>query len=274
MLLLIVTTCAAAAKLTDSLPIEQYFMQQGKQFSRGKVEKFLRGQDSFADLAGGSRAYRLTSGGIAATIWSINLGISIYQFTALYQAIERQEPLVMPLQEFSTPLMIGGEIATFVQQRLSYRSDFLLHKAALKYNRQLQLRRYPDSLFSLKIEKAKFGVYRQDRLFLPDHVVYAVLRENEQSRSLSNWSLMFRETAQPVQAFGAMFLAYALIGFLVPEGVDPRVRSTQLSVGLSLTGFGIINGIVSWAIRKNAIEKYNESVTPSDEQPGIIEERD
>ncbi len=266
-----VAAMAGARPLSDSLPLEAYYRQSGKSFSRWKVERFLRSEESTANLAGRSRGYRLAAAGIGATIWSVNLGVSIYQFTSLFRAIERGEPLVIPLQNLGTPLMIGGEIASFVQARLKTRSDFLIHKAALEHNRQLQLRLFPDSVFSLKLEKMKFGWYRQDRLLLPEQVLYGVLRENEQSRSLSNWSVVFREIASPAQGFGALFLAYAIVGYIAPEGVDPRVRSTQLSAGISCISFGVINGIVSWALRKNAIRKYNAAIAPAADEPGILE---
>ena len=273
LLLFAVAVTAGAASLSDSLPLEGNYRQQGKPFSRRKVERFLRNQDSsVSGLAGRSRGFRLTAGGIGLTIWSVNLGISVYQFSALYKAIDRQEPIALPLQQLTTPLLIGGEIATFIQDRFNSRSDYLLHCSALEYNRQLHLRRYPDSAFSLTIDKAKFGWYRQDRLLLPVHVVHTVLREKDSSRPLSNWSLAFREVASPMQALGAWFLCYAIIGYLAPEGVDEQTRSTQLTAGITLTGFGIINAVISRILLKNAISRYNEAVNPAAGKPGIIEE--
>lgn len=264
--------CSTAATVSDSLPLEGYYTQDGRNISRRKLERFLRDQDTVSDLAARSRGYRLAAAGIGGTMTGINLGISIYQFTYLLRAIERQEPITIPLENLATPLLIGGQVTGLIQGRFNNRADYLLHKSALAFNQRLFNQHYPDSVFSLIIEKDRFGWYRQDRLLMPNSVVYAVLREKECSRPLSNWSLVFREVAQPVQAFGALFLAYAIMGFITPEGVDPKVRNAQLSTGISLTGFGIINSVISWAFLKNAIGNYNDEVSPHKEVPGIHED--
>ena len=261
-----------AALLSDTLPLVDYFAQQGKEFPRRKVERFLQDHETSADLAGRSRAYRLSAAGIGATMWSVNFGISLYRFTYLIRAIEHREPVTIPLENLTTPLLIGGEIASFVQGRLSNRSDYLLHKSALVYNENRLVHPYPDSVLSLRIERAKFGLYRQGGLLMPDHVTYAVLREKDASRFSSNWSLALREVAQPVQAFGALFVAYAIMGFFTPDVVDVKTRQLQLTTGISLTGFGIIASVISRMVQKSAVDDYNGAVDSSGNAPGITEE--
>ena len=259
-----------AAPISDTLPFSGYYRQQGKKFSRRKVEKFLRNQDSSAELAGRSRAYRLTAGGIGATMGAINLGITIYQITSLIKEIEQQVPVSIPLNDLSTMLSIGAEITSIAQGYLRNHSDFLLHKAALEYNRQLFRKLFPDSLFDYRIEKQHYGWYRQDRLEMPEHVLYSTLRENEPSRIAANWSIAFREVAQPAYVVGGLFIFYLLSGLLDPHR-DIRTRNQQLGWGIGLTGFGIINSIVSAVIRNRAIDIYNHNLPVDEEEPGIKE---
>ena len=137
----------------------------------------------------------------------------------------------------------------------------------MAYNRHI----LSDSLVDLTIKKLRYGWYQQDRLRISQHVLYAVLREERASRVSANWSVAFREAAIPFNAFGALFLFYAIMGYIEPEGVDKTIRSTQLSLGIGFTSFGIVNSIVSAVLRKRAIEHYNSAVVSQKEEPGIQE---
>ncbi|MBN1309578.1 MAG: hypothetical protein JXA18_16780 [Chitinispirillaceae bacterium] len=54
-------------------------------------------------------------------------------------------------------------------------------------------------------------------------------------------------------------------------GADVRERNQQLGIGIGLSGFGIVNSIVSAVIRKKAIAAYNRNI-PLDEMETGIEE--
>ena len=106
---------------------------------------------------------------------------------------------------------------------------------------------------------------------MPSHVLYAVLREQERSRIAANWSIAFRETAAPLNTVGTLFLFYAIMGYIEPEGVDESLRNTQLSLGISFTGFGIVSTIISSVLKRKAVEHYNNEVAPHGEETGIEE---
>jgi hypothetical protein len=259
---LLLASSLSAATLSDSLFIEGYYSQEGTSFSRRKVENFLLTQDTSMALADAAKGLRLSAWAIGTTMWCINTGIAAYQIKQFLDAVEREEPISANLDNLTIPLAIGGEITSFVQNRLRYRSDYLIHKAVLAYNTDRCEKLGLDSCLDLRIKKGQEGRYMQDRLFMPEHVLYAVLRENDGSRAFANWSVVCRETANQALGIGMLFLALAAVGYLDEGPVDRRARDTQLGLGIGITSFGIINAIVSAITRGAAIKEYNWSISP------------
>ena len=259
---LLLASTLSAASLSDSLFIEGYYSQEGKSFSRRKVENFLLTQDTSRALADAAKGLRLSAWAIGATLWCVNTGIAAYQIKRFVDAVERQEPVSSNLDNLTIPLFIGGEITSFVQNRLRYRSDYLIHKAVIAYNAGLYNRRSKGEWLDLTIKKAGSGRYTQDRVFMPEHVLYAVLRENDGSRAFSNWSVVCKETANQTLGIGVLFLALAAVGYVSEGPVDTKARDTQLGLGIGITSFGIINAIVSAVTRSAAIKEYNWSISP------------
>jgi hypothetical protein len=262
LLLLFFASSLSAASLSDSLFIEGYYSQEGKSFSRRKVENFLLVQDTSRALADAAKGLRLSAWAIGATMWCINAGIAAYQIKQFVDAVERQEPVSSNLDNLTIPLAIGGTVASFVQNRLRYRSDYLIHKAVIAYNADLCKKQGLDSCLDFRIKKAGLGRYMQDRVFMPEQVLYAVLREKDASRAFANWSIVCGETASQTIGIGILFLALAGIGYLDQGPVDLRARDTQLGLGIGMTSFGIINAITAAITRRAAIREYNWSISP------------
>ena len=135
---------AGAKPLSDSLPIEGHYSQDGRSVSRFKLERFLLAHDSSVELADHSLGYKWSGHVIGATIWCVNLGVSAYQLEQFLNALKKQNTIIDStgkqeafsnnLYKFTIPLTIGSDGASFVQSLLYNRSDYLLHKAALAYN--------------------------------------------------------------------------------------------------------------------------------------------
>jgi hypothetical protein len=261
-MVLLLYAAVSAASLSDSLFIEGYYSQQGKSFSRRQVENFLLKQDTSASLADAAKGLRLSAWAIGATMWCITTGITAYQVKRFIDAVDRQEPISSNLDNLTIPLVIGGEISSFTQNRLRYRSDYLIHKAAVAYNNNIRGKSVLDSTSDHRIKKVRSGWYAQDRVHMPDQVLHAVLREQEGSRSLSNWSVVCKVTADQTLGVGFLFLALAAIGYLEEGPVDIKARDTRLGLGIGFTSFGIVNAIISSVSRKAAIEEYNGATAP------------
>lgn len=259
---LLLASSLSAASLSDSLFIEGYYLQAGKTFSRRHVENFLLNQDTSMALADAAKGLRLSAWAIGATMWCVNTGIAAYQIKEFVDAVERQEPISSNLDNLTIPLAIGGTIASFVQNRLRYRSDYLIHKAVIAYNGNLCKKQKRDSCLDLRIKKARSGKYMQDRVFMPEHVLYAVLRDNDNSRAFANWSYVCKETTNQTLGIGILFLALATIGYLDEGPVDTQARDMQLGLGIGITCFSITSAIVSAITRGAAIKEYNRSISP------------
>lgn len=267
------TASVTAVTLSDSLLIEGYYSQQGKSISRRELEYFLREKSVSESLINRSKRYRLSAWTIGAGMWCVNTGITIYQIKKFVDAVENQEPVSTSLDNVTIPLVIGGEISVFVQNRLRIRSDYLLHKAVTAYNNDMCKKFALDLPMDHLIKKEKYNWYKQDRVLMPTRVLYPVLKEKDASRPLANWSIVCRESASHTIAIGAMFIVFAAIGYIEEEGIDIRKRNVQLGVGIGLTSFGIINAIISAVTRNTAIRKYNESIPestqPVEDQPAL-----
>lgn len=257
-------TSIVAGDLSDSLFIENHFSQNGRQVSRRKVEKFLLDQNSSALFIDKSKGYWWSSWAIGATMWTINTGYSLYQAKLVYDAIQRQDYMSLTganIDRFTVPLVIGGEISSFVQGLLRTRADYWLHKGVTYYNCSLA-KNYPgDSLMDHTMRKTKSGMYMQDRVLMPARIVNPILRDLSDSRPFALWSDATDFLANQTIGIGGMFLALAIIGYMEQEGVDTKARDAQLTLGISLTSFGIINAIVSSVTRKAGIRRYNEAVS-------------
>jgi hypothetical protein len=101
------------------------------------VENFLLTQDTSRTLADAAKGLRLSAWAIGATMWCINTGIAAYQIKQFVDAMEQQKPVNANLDNLTIPIAIGDEIASFVQNRLRYRSDYLIHKAIIAYKADL-----------------------------------------------------------------------------------------------------------------------------------------
>ena len=296
LLILFLSLFAEAKPLSDSLPIQGNFSQDGHWVSRFKVERFLLTQDSGVEFVDRSMGYKWSGHAVGAMLWCVNLGVSAYQLKLVLDAIEKQnilldstgkqEALTNRLYQFTIPLTIGSEVASFVQSRLYNRSDYLLHKGALAYNASVAQKFPAGPGLDLHIEKDKNGWYKQGGLLMTEPVLYGVLREQPASRAGANWSVVLKEIGMQVGSWGGMYIGLALLSFLQESMgdtsviIDKKARESNLTIGISLTSFGIINAIVSAVTKKAAIKKYNGALpgrpvtpaTPPDStQTGIIE---
>jgi hypothetical protein len=104
---LFLVSSTVAASLSDTLFIEGYYSQLGKNYSRRTIENFLLSQDTSMALADAAKGLRLSAWAIGATMWCINTGIAIYQIKQFMDAVERQEPISSNLDNLTIPLAIG-----------------------------------------------------------------------------------------------------------------------------------------------------------------------
>jgi hypothetical protein len=266
----------AASPLSDSLPIEGHYSQGGHSVGRGKLEKFLLSHDTSALLTDHSIKYKWSGHAIGAALWCVDIGVSAYQLKLVLDALKNQNRLLdstgkqfalsNDLYKFTVPLFIGGEVASFVQERLYNRSDYLLHKSALAFNASLAKKFSPDSALDLCIEKAKSGGYTQGGLFMTEPALYGVLREQPGSRAISNWSATLKEIGRRAGEWGGMYIGLALLSYLQEAAgdssmvIDKKARDLNLTIGVSLASFGIVDAIVSIVTKNIAIKKYNEGI--------------
>lgn len=273
--LLLLATAASAGPLADSLPVQGHFSQNGQPVSRFKVERFLLAHDSSADLADRSLGYKWSGHAVGALLWCVDIGIAAYEIKGIYDAIKNEsildtngmrQPYSNSLYKFTIPLTIGTEVASFIQERLYVRSDYLLHKAALAFNESVARKASPGSLFDLRIDKSGFGSYRQGGLTFGDPVLDGILLEQPASAARAAWSWVLKETGIQVGSWGGMYVGLALFSYLeemqgdTTLAIDKRARAANLTIGVSLIAGSIVCAIVSSVIRNKGIEKYNEAV--------------
>jgi hypothetical protein len=270
---LFLVSFAEAKPLSDSLPIEGHYSQGDHSVSRFKLERFLLAHDSSVELADRSLGYKWSGHAIGAMLWCVNLGVSAYQLEQFLNALKNQNALLdsthkqvafsNSLYKFTIPLTIGSDAATFVQSILYNRSDYLLHKAALAYNSSIVKNGPP---IDLRIEDRKNGWYKQDGLLMTEPVLYGVLREQPASRARANWSVAFKQIGIQAGEWGGMYLALALLSYIVEASgdttiiIDKKGRDNNLRIGVSLAVFGIVDAIVSAVTRNKAIKKYNAAL--------------
>jgi len=259
---------AGAKSLSDSLPIEGNYSQDGHSVSRFKLERFLLAHDSSVELADHSLGYKWSGHVVGATMWCVNLGVSAYQLEQFLDALKKQNAIIdstgkqeafsNSLYKFTIPLTIGSDAASFVQSLLYNRSDYLLHKAALAYNSSIAKN---GPAIDLHIEKEKYGWYKQGGLLMTEPVLYGVLREQPASRASANWSAVLREIGIQAGEWGGMYIALALLSYLEEASgdssiiIDKKARDSNLKIGVSLAAFGIVNAIISTVTRNSAIKK-------------------
>jgi hypothetical protein len=292
--LLFLVSPAPAEPLSDSLPIEGHYSQAGRPVSRGKVEDFLLTQNSSVEYVDHSLAYKWGGRGVGALLWSVTIGVAVYEFKQIHDAVQNQsilldttgkrEPFSNRLDKFIIPLTIGSGIASFVQARLYNRSDYLLHKGALAYNASVARKFSKDSVLDLHIEKAGSGKYKQGGLLFAEPVLYGILREQPASAGNATWSWVLRETAHQLGSWGGTYLCLALISYLQERMggpdffIDKKAQQLNLTIGISLTAGGIISTIISSAVRNRGIKNYNESLpkpvpypaTPQQGTPSVM----
>jgi hypothetical protein len=270
--ILLPATLAWTRSLSDSLPIEGHFSQSGNSASRFKVERFLLKQDSSVELADRSLGYKWSGHVIGASLWCVNLGVNAFEFEQFLDALKKQNSILDSsgkqaafsnnLYKFTIPLTIGSDAASFVQSLLYDRSDYLLHKAALAYNTKVA----KNGMIDLHIVKEKNGWYEQGGLFMSEPVLYGVLREQPASRARANWSASLKEIGIQAGEWGGMYIALALLSYLEEASgdstiiVDKKARNSNLTIGVSLVSFAIVNAIVSAVTRNAAIKKYNAAL--------------
>jgi hypothetical protein len=264
----VITTIPAATQPSDSLFIDGCYKQNGTSIKRSKLENFLLDQSSeCARYADQSKGLRLSAWVVGTPLWCANTGYTIYQIKQLLDAIEKQEMVSTGLTDLSVPLFIGADVTLFIQSMLQNRSDYALFRSARAYNASLLKKRYADSLLDIdrQIIKTKSGLYQQDRLLLPAGVLMPVLKEQSASRNLARWSQATGFTGSQTASIGGMFIALAVMAYLNEQAFSPtreqiHERQVQLSIGIGITGFGIINSIISDQLTKSAVRAYNSSV--------------
>lgn len=247
--------------LSDTLLIEGYYSQQGKQIRRGKLENFLLKQNPSAQLADQAKGLRFSAWAIGTPLWCINTGVAAYQIKQLAIAIEKQKMITGSINNFSMPLIIGSDITLFIQNILRSRSDYALHRAVVAYNKKIAEKYFPDLIMDHRIKKTNSG-WGQDCLLLPDGVLISVLREKETSRNFANWSMATDIMANQAFSIGGMFLAMFLMDYIMENRISSSAR-VKLNVGIGVTSFGIINAIIADLAKKKAIKKYNNSLKPT-----------
>jgi len=254
------------APLSDSLYIEGYYTQDNKSVGRNKLENFLLDQNlQSAKYADKAKGMRLAAWAVGTPLWCVNTGIAIYEIKQLNDAIKQQNPAMINsgIGNITIPLIIGSDVTIFIQDFLRNRSDYALHKAVTAYNSNLAERFGPDSQMDRQITRLKSGDYVQDRVILAPSIILPVLEENYASRSLAEWSGVTDFMGSQAASIGSMFLFLAIMGYIDEQNmrsVNTHERSVQLGVGIGLTSFGIISEIISGAIKKTAIKRYNESL--------------
>lgn len=255
-------TVVSALTISDSLLIEGYYTQQGKSIPRNQLENFLLEQNPSALLADQAKGFSLSSWAVGTPLWCVNTGITVYEIENFIDAIKKQEIISSSINSFAVPLFIGSDVTLFVQNILRNRSDYALHRAVVAYNNEIMEKHGPDSLMNHCIKKTNSGWYMQDRVLMPGSVLIPVLKENVASRPLAYWSSATGLLANQAISIGVMFLAFAAIGYIEEQSmsIDTRKRNLEMSLGISLTGFGIINAIIADVTRNTAIKKYNDSI--------------
>lgn len=251
---------ASAFSISDTLLIEGYYSQQGKQIRRGKLENFLLKQNPSAQLADQAKGLRFSAWAIGTPLWCINTGIAAYQIKQIVDAIEKQKMVTGTINNFSMPLIIGSDITLFIQNILRSRSDYALHRAVVAYNKKIAEKYFPDLIMDHRIKKTNSGWW-QDCVLLPDGVLMWVLREKESSRAFANWSVATDIAANQAFSIGGMFLAMFLMDYIVENRISSSTR-VSLNVGIGLMSFGIINAIIADGLKKSAIRNYNDSIKP------------
>jgi hypothetical protein len=262
--------------LSDSLPIQGHYSQDGRFVSRFKLERFLLKQDSSTEYTDRSLGYKWSGHAVGALLWSVNIGVCVYQLKQVFDALERQnnildstgkqESFVNGLYKVTIPLTIGTEMTSFIQTRLYNRSDYLLHEGALAYNASVLKKSSKNSEMDLHIEKGKYGEYKQGGLLFFEPVLYSVLREQPASKAYSVWSAVHKEVGVQVGSWGGMYLGLAILSYLQESMadtsfiIDKKARDFNLTLGVSLTAFSIVNAIISAVTRNVAIKKYNAAL--------------
>lgn len=260
---LALATASYAFTLSDTLYIEGYYSQQGRSISRSKLENFLLEQNKSAMLADKAKGLRLSAWVVGTPLWCINTGYSIYQIKKIVDAVNDQQIPTTSLNSYAMPLFIAGDVTLLIQNFLRNRSDYAIHRAVVAYNNDLAKMRGSDALFNHRITKDKSGWYLQDRVFMPESVLYPVLKEKDTSRSLAYWSSATGLVADQTISIGVIYLALAAIGYMEIQGVRTNLheRQVHMGIGIGLTSFGIINAIISGETKKAAIKKYNTVVS-------------
>jgi hypothetical protein len=265
-----------AKPLSDSLPIQGHFSQNGNSVGRFKLERFLLAHDSSVEFADRSIGYKWSGHVVGTTLWCVNLGVAAYQLNLVLDAVKKQnilldstgkqETLVNRLNRFTIPLTIGSEVASFVQSLLYDRSDYLLHKGALAYNASIARNSPPGQGIDLRIEKENNGWYKQDGLLMTEPVLRGMLREQPASRPYSNWSWVFKQIGIQAGEWGGMYIGLALLSYLQEATgdtsfiIDKKARDSNLRIGISVSALAIAGAIASAVTRNAAIRKYNGAI--------------
>ena len=272
---LILAAVAAALPLSDSLPIKDHYSQGDRSVSRFRIERFLLSQDSSADYVDRSLGYKWSGHAVGALVWCVDIGIAAYEIEGLLDAIKNEskldsagksEPFSNSLYKFTIPLTIGTEIASFIQQRLYSRSDYLLHKGALAFNASVARRASRDDFFDLHIDKLDAGEYKQGGLLLTEPALYGVLLDNRASASHSVWSWITKEVGAELGEWAGMYLGLALVSYLQEMqgnpafAIDKNAQRLNLTIGASFAASSIACAIVSSIVRNKGVDRYNEAV--------------
>jgi hypothetical protein len=202
-----------------------------------------------------ARGCRIASRAVGISMWCLTTGVSAYE---VYRAVDdfQHGQDVSPFAfNVTLPLIIGGEVTSFIQGLLFRRAEYLLHKSVQSFNNQLCTERKLSRVVDHELRQTQFTQYTQDGLLLTPATVQYVLLEESASRATAARAAIYRETSGHTASVGASLLALAILAT-----VENRDAGVYWGLGGGLVGFGIVNAIAATAARNRAIRKYNESV--------------
>jgi hypothetical protein len=242
---------------TDTALIEGGYSQNGFSLNQRAMERMLLATHSMAviDHVERARGCRIASRAIGISMWCVTTGVSAYE---VYRAIDdfQHGQDVSPFAlNVTLPLMIGGEVTSFIQGLLYRRAGYLQYKAVQAYNNQLSAERKLTRVVDHELRQTQFTQYTQDGLLLAPTTVQYVLLEESASRATAARAALYRETSGHTASVGASLLVLAIMAT-----VEDRDAGVYWGLGGGLVGFGIVNAISATAARNRAIRKYNESV--------------
>jgi hypothetical protein len=273
---------AERVRVADNLLIEGYYTQEGRDFSRGSVVKFLLNQPyEIAKIADKSKAYQLADYAVTPILWMATTGISAWQSIQFAKFVKNADfsdsntVLYNKIWKFTVPLLIGSDISLTIHNLLRNRSNYHLFKAVKAYDSILCTKQQVNIIIDHQIKEVKPGWFMQDRVLMPTSVLYSVLKENEASHTAANSSILCRTISLYSGLIGSFCISNSVLGLIEggPGGkrVNKSVLYSQLGIGIGTLLLATVTSIVSGGIRDKAIQNYNGTL-PKAPKPLQLEE--